>query len=75
MIPKTNKDVKGCVVVRVVNAKPGLTFDFGDKGRAISTNREKSVLWLWIPAEVETITISQKQSGVLKNYHFGMDLT
>jgi TonB family protein len=75
IIPKIDKDVKGCIVIRVINAKPGLTFDFGDKGRAVSTKREKDILWLWIPAEVETATISQKQLGVLKNYHFGMDLT
>ena len=75
MIPKTDMNIKGCAIIRGVNAKSGLTFDFGDKGRAISTKREKGVIWLWIPVEVETATISQKQSGVLKNYHFGMDLT
>jgi hypothetical protein len=40
IIPKTDKDVKGCVVIKVVNAKPGLDFDFGLKGHAIATKHE-----------------------------------
>lgn len=74
VLPKTKKDVKGCAIIKVINAKPGLTFDFGEKGRVVSTKREKGILWLWIPAEVETATISQKQLGVLRDYHFGVEM-
>src|ERR1035437_860643 len=66
-IPKTESVVNGCAIIRVINAKPGLTFDFGLKRHVVAQKREKGILWLWVPEGIDYVTISNKRLRAFRN--------
>ena len=73
-IPKTESVVNGCAIIRVINAKPGLTFDFGLKRHVVAQKREKGILWLWVPEGIDYVTISNKRLRAFRNYQFCLDI-
>jgi len=75
-MPMPMKDLSGkkLSIIRVETNQKGFEFEFGLTGNAIATVEKDGEIWLWVPAGIQNVIITNKQSGLSCNYPFSTKL-
>jgi TonB family protein len=72
--PTTALKTNRYAIIKVETNQEGLTFDFGNSGKELVAVRQTGVIWLWVPAGVKKVDISNSLTGEKQTYPFGRPL-
>ena len=72
-MPRLDTIMLKSAVIKIITHQKGFTFDFDSVGRPL-TIRDKDLIWLWVPAIVQKINITNKVVGISCSYLFGKEL-
>ena len=56
-------------LIKVVTSETGFVFDGGMLG-IVKTEQKTGEIWVYVPADLQKITVSHQQLGVLRDYYF-----
>jgi len=75
-IPKPNNELKTnkYAIIKVETNLQGLSFSFDNNGKELSSVRQTGEIWLWVPAGVQRIVLTDSLTAEKYTYSFGQSL-